>query len=62
MESSESWTELMKHAEHCGLVYPVIPNSTFCVAAFQCQLRPSELGSMRSQPTLNQTGELKAAY
>ena len=62
MESSESCTELMKHAEHCGLVYPVTPNSTFCVAGFQCQLRPSELGSMRSQPTLNQTGELKAAY
>src|SRR5262249_51168038 len=62
MESSESCTELMKHAEHCGFLYPVIPNSTFCVVAFQCQLRPSELGSMRSQPTLNHTGELKAAY
>ena len=32
MESSESCTELMKQAEHCGLVYPVTPNSTFCVA------------------------------
>ena len=31
MESSESCTELMKQAEHCGLVYPVTPNSTFCV-------------------------------
>ena len=62
MESSESCTELMKQAEHCGLVYPVTPNSTFCVLGFQCQLRASELGSMRSQPTLNQTGELKAAY
>src|SRR5262249_52343822 len=62
MESSESCTELMKHAEHCGFLYPVTPNSTFCVVAFQCQLRPSELGSMRSQPTLNHTGELKAAY
>src|SRR5947199_3553055 len=29
MESSESLTELMKQAEHCGLVYPVTPNSTF---------------------------------
>src|SRR5271165_3110217 len=62
MESSESFTELMKQAEHCGLVYPVTPNSTCCVCGFQCQLRPSELGSMRSHPTLNQTGELKAAY
>src|SRR5580658_5808083 len=62
MESSESLTELMKQAEHWGLEYPVTPNSTFCDCGFQCQLRPSELGSMRSQPTLNQTGELKAAY
>src|SRR2546423_3016393 len=58
MESSESWTELMKQAEHCGLVYPVTPNSTRLVVAFQCQFWPSELGSMRSQPTLNHTGEL----
>src|SRR5207244_10062537 len=62
IESTESCTELMKQAEHCGLVYPVTPNSTFWVCGFQCQLRPSELGSMRSHPTLNQTGELKAAY
>src|SRR5579859_8138844 len=62
MESSESCTELMKQAEHCGLVYPVTPNSTCWDCGFQCQLRPSELGSMRSHPTLNQTGELKAAY
>src|SRR5579872_4419717 len=26
MESSESLTELMKQAEHCGLEYPVTPN------------------------------------
>src|SRR6266550_421591 len=62
MESSESWTELMKQAEHCGLVYPVTPNSTRLVRGFQCQFWPSDLGSMRSQPTLNHTGELKAAY
>src|SRR5437773_513845 len=62
IESSESCTELMKQAEHCGLVYPVTPNSTRLATGFQCQLRPSELGSMRSHPTLNQTGELKAAY
>src|SRR5271165_4204881 len=62
IESSESFTELMKQAEHCGLLYPVIPNSTCCVRGFQCQLRASELGSMRSQSTLNHTGELKAAY
>src|SRR6202795_5119158 len=62
MESSESFTELMKQAEHWGLEYPVTPNSTCCVCGFQCQLRPSELGSMRSHPTLNQTGELKEAY
>src|SRR5438270_4093055 len=62
MESSESFTELMKQAEHWGLVYPVTPNSTCWDCGFQCQLRASELGSMRSHPTLNQTGELKAAY
>src|ERR1700678_4808984 len=62
MESSESFTELMKQAEHCGRVYPVAPNSTCCVAGFQCQLRASELGSMRSHPTLTQTGELQRAY
>src|SRR5215813_14861921 len=62
IESSESFTELMKQAEHFGRVYPVTPNSTCPVTAFQCQLVASELGSMRSHPTLNQTGELKAAY
>src|SRR5258708_21623759 len=62
MESSESCTELMKQAEHCGLVYPVTPNSTRFATGFQCQLRPSDFGSMRSHPTLNHTGELKAAY
>src|SRR5215467_3886667 len=62
IESSESFTELMKQAEHWGLRYPVTPNSTCCFSRFQCQFWPSELGSMRSQPTLNQTGELKAAY
>src|SRR5512142_433577 len=61
MESSESWTELMKQAEHCGVLYPVTPNSTRCACGFQCQFCASELGSMRSQPTLNHTGELKAA-
>src|ERR1700755_1984499 len=58
MESSESSTELMKQAEHCGFLYPVTPNSTRPRVAFQCQFWPSELGSMRSHPTLNQTGEL----
>src|SRR6185312_346527 len=62
IESSESFTELMKQAEHCGFEYPTTPNSTCCVCGFQCQFWPSELGSMRSHPTLNQTGELKAAY
>src|SRR5580765_561787 len=28
IESSESLTELMKHAEHCGVLYPVTENST----------------------------------
>src|SRR5260370_37070086 len=60
MESSESFTELMKHAEHCGRGYPVTPNSTWLVVKFQCQLVASDFGSTRSQPTLNQTGELKA--
>src|SRR5215469_17610548 len=62
MESSESCTELIKHAEHCGFLYPVTPNSTRPSEAFQCQFWPSELGSMRSHPTLNHTGELNAAY
>src|SRR4029078_6047742 len=62
MASSESLTELMKQSEHCGVLYPVTLNSTRCAAWFQCQLVASELGSMRSHPTLNQTGELKAAY
>src|SRR5216117_2850467 len=61
MESSESLTELMKHAEHCGYRYPVCPNSTLRSSWFQCQLVASELGSRRSQPTLNHTGELNAA-
>src|SRR4029077_11092573 len=46
IESSESFIELMKQAEHCGVLYPVTPNSTCCVAEFQCQFRASELGSM----------------
>src|SRR6267154_5477013 len=47
IESRESCTELMKHAEHCGFLYPVTPNSTRPTAGFQCQFWPSELGSMR---------------
>src|SRR6202007_1053810 len=43
MESSESFTELMKQAEHWGLEYPVTPNSTCCVCWFQGQLWPSGL-------------------
>src|SRR5205807_3538673 len=62
MESSESFTELMKQAEHCGLRYPVTPNFTLAAARSQCQLCASELGSSLSQPTLNQTGELKAIF
>src|ERR1700736_1870211 len=62
MESRESFTELMKQAEHWGLVYPVTPNSTRPATVFQCQFWASELGSIRSHPTLNHTGELKAAY
>src|SRR5205823_4904888 len=45
MESSESCTALMKQAEHCGFLYPVLPNSTFASAKFQCQLVASEFGS-----------------
>src|SRR5215467_12975809 len=62
IESSESCTELMKQAEHWGFLYPVTPNSTRPSAGFQCQFWASELGSMRSQPTLNHTGELNAAF
>src|SRR5438445_13734456 len=51
MEPSESFTELTKQAEHCGLVYPVTPNSPFWVCGLQCQLRPSEWGSVRPDPT-----------
>src|ERR1700722_3748387 len=62
MESRESWTELMKQAEHWGLEKPVRENSTLPDSLFQCQFWASELGSRRSQPTLNQTGELKATF
>src|SRR5262249_13861631 len=62
IESSESRTELMKHAEHCGALYPVTENSTVPFSAFQCQFCASESGSRRSQPTLNHTGELNAAF
>ena len=37
-------------------------NSTLPDSLFQCQFWASELGSRRSQPTLNQTGELKATF
>src|SRR6202789_4503325 len=60
MESSESCTELMKQAEHRGLSLPVAQKASFWLVKFQCQLVASDLGSMRSQPTLNQTGKLKA--
>src|SRR5438309_3020526 len=59
MLSSESFTELMKHAEHCGLRYPVAANSTVPFSESQCQFCASDCGSRRSQPTLNHTGELK---
>src|SRR5262252_9557282 len=62
MESSESFTELIKHAEHCGALYPVVANSTVPFSAFQCQFCASDIGSRRSQPTLNHTGELNAAF
>src|SRR5947199_3677137 len=62
MESSESFTELIKQAEHCGLRYPVTPNFTCEAARSQCQFWASELGSSLSQPTLNHTGELKAIF
>src|SRR5207248_9380542 len=61
MESSESFTELIKQAEHCGLRYPVTLKRTFAFSGSQCQFCASELGSRRSQPTLNHTGELNAA-
>src|ERR1700760_4619648 len=62
IESSEPSTELMKHAEHCGRVSPVSEKATRPSVASQCQFCASELGSKRSQPTLNQTGELNAAF
>src|SRR3954464_8769680 len=62
MESSESFTELMKQAEHCGRVYPTEPNLACACSKAQCQLAASESGSMRSQPTLNHTGELNAIF
>jgi hypothetical protein len=63
MDSMESWMELIKHAEHCGVL--VAGRTEFDLrpsCGFQCQLAASEFGSMRSQPTLNHTGELNAAY
>src|SRR3954462_3480946 len=62
MLSSESCTELMKHAEHCGRVYPTEPNCACACSKAQCQFAASESGSMRSQPTLNHTGELNAIF
>src|SRR5438270_5092740 len=62
MESSESFTLLMKQAEHCGVRYPVTPYSTAAAVRDQCQLVASELGSSLSQPTLNHTGELNAIF
>src|SRR5262249_20510204 len=62
IESSESFTELMKQAEHCGFLYPVVANSEWPVSMFQCQFCASDCGSRRSQPTLNHTGELKLAF
>ena len=44
-------------------MYPVRAEfDAFELAEFQCQFCASDLGSMRSQPTLNHTGELNAAY
>src|SRR5260370_26549912 len=62
MESREYYSELMKQAEKCGRVYQVTQNSTWLVVKFQCQLVASDFGSTRSQPTLNQTGGLKATF
>src|SRR5436305_3401149 len=62
MESSESLTELMKQAEHCGLRYPVGANSTCPFSGSQCQFWAADSGSRRSQPTLNHTGELNDAF
>src|SRR6185437_5783332 len=62
IESSESSTALIKHAEHCGFLYPVAEYLTPPVAASQCQFCPSASGSSRSHPTLNHTGELNAAF
>src|SRR6201991_4990767 len=42
IESRESCTELMKHAEHCGLEYPVTENSIAQECLFQCQFCASE--------------------
>src|SRR3954463_4100731 len=62
MLSSESFTALMKQAEHCGFLYPVTPNFTVLETRSQCQFVASELGSSLSQPTLNHTGELNAIF
>src|SRR5271167_966122 len=62
MESRESFTLLMKQAEHCGLRYPVTPNWMALAVRSQCQLVASELGSSLSHPTLNHTGELNAIF
>src|ERR1700755_1202073 len=49
IESSESFTELMKQAEHCGVRYPVTPNFTMLAERSQCQFCASELGSSLSE-------------
>ena len=63
IESSESSTELMKQAEHCGLLVAGgrVTRRRRCAGSSASSARPQS-GSSRSQPTLNQTGELKATF
>src|SRR5690349_24232401 len=57
IDSRESFTETMKHAEHCGLV---CPTSLVTLSASLSHTQPYPRASRT--PTLNQTGELKQAF
>ena len=61
MESSESSTLWIKHAEFCGCSYAFVVVRTLCVARSQKKLPPPPSIPYSCQsPQLNQTGELNA--
>src|SRR5439155_8822849 len=58
IDSSESCTETMKHAEHCGRLVAFSSLCTCWVVSSKYQPYPRASAT----PTLNQTGELKQAF